>query len=206
MKQQVFVIHGGTAFDTYEEYLQYLTQKEVSLEKLQAKDWKANLQNELGEMFEVFLVKMPNAQNAVYQEWKVWFEKYLPLLNDGVILIGHSLGAVFLAKYLSENKIIRKITATLLVAPPYNNDDGRPLPQFSITSSLLLLEQQGGDVIFFHSKDDLVVAFTELLEYQRALPSAQVRIFEDRGHFNMAEFPEMIKEIRNIVENIHKNL
>ncbi len=43
MKQQVFVIHGGTAFDTYEEYFEYLKNKEVSLEKLQGRDWKMNL-------------------------------------------------------------------------------------------------------------------------------------------------------------------
>lgn len=68
MKQQVFVIHGGTAFDRYEEYFPYLENKEVSLEQLERRDWKMNLQNNLGENFEVFLPKMPNAQNAVYKE------------------------------------------------------------------------------------------------------------------------------------------
>ena len=106
MKQQVFVIHGGTAFDTYEEYISYLQKKEVSLEKLLGRDWKLNLQDNLGSDYEVFLPKMPNAQNAVYKEWCIWFEKYLPLLDDGVILVGHSLGAVFLAKYLSEHDVL----------------------------------------------------------------------------------------------------
>ncbi len=200
MKQQVFVIHGGTAFDTYEEYLVYLKGKEVSLEKLQGRDWKMNLQDHLGEGYDVFLPKMPNAQNAVYKEWCLWFEKFLPLLNDGVIFIGHSLGAVFLAKYLSEHNVTKKITATLLVAPPFNNDEGRELPQFSINGPIEKLAAQGGKVIIYHSKDDPVVDFSELKQYQDHLSGLETRVFEDRGHFNMEDFPEIMRDIRMIVE------
>ena len=241
MKQQVFVIHGGTAFDTYEEYISYLQKKEVSLEKLLGRDWKLNLQDNLGSDYEVFLPKMPNAQNAVYKEWCIWFEKFLPLLDDGVILVGHSLGAVFLAKYLSEHDVLigpenldeiheetrifketytlygdgkinsfdkeghqvvrsykKRIKATLLVAPPFGRDLGEPLPQFSITESLTTFETQGGKISIYHSKDDPVVDFAELAHYQAQLPEATANIFEDKGHFNMEDFPEMVKEIRNI--------
>lgn len=198
MKQQVFVIHGGTAFDTYEEYISYLQNKEVSLEKLQGRDWKMNLQDDLGDEYEVFLPKMPNAQNAVYQEWCMWFEKFLPLLDDGVILVGHSLGAVFLAKYLSEHTVTKKIKATLLVAPPFDSDEGRKLPQFAITTSLEKLGTQGGKVIIFHSKDDPVVDFAELAHYQEQLSTAVIRVFEDRGHFNMEDFSEIQLEIQGI--------
>ncbi len=198
MKQQIFVIHGGTAFNSYEEYLSYLQEKEVSLEKLLGRDWKMNLQDTLGEEYEVYLPKMPNAQNAVYKEWCTWFEKFLSLLDDGVIMVGHSLGAVFLAKYLSEHIISKKISATLLVAPPYDTDIGQKLPQFAITAPLAGLEQQGGKVIIYHSKDDPVVDFSELSQYQKQLSSLETRVFEDRGHFNLGEFPEILKDIKKL--------
>ncbi len=201
MKQQVFVIHGGTAFDTYDEYISYLQEKEVSLEKLQGRDWKMNLQDNLGDGYDVYLPKMPNAQNAVYEEWCIWFEKFLSLFDDGVIFVGHSLGAVFLAKYLSEHEVNKKISATLLVAPPYDTDIGQKLPQFSITAPLTGLEQQGGKVIIYHSKDDPVVDFSELAQYQRQLQSIETRVFEDRGHFNIEEFPEIVVDIRVISTN-----
>ena len=196
MKQQVFVIHGGTAFDTYEGYISNLKGKEVSLEKLQGRDWKMNLQDNLGEGYEVYLPKMPNAQNAVYQEWCIWFEKFLPLLDDGVILVGHSLGAVFLAKYLSEHDVMKKIKGTFLVAPPFGRDLGLPLPQFAITEPLTKFQEQGGKIVIYHSKDDPVVDFAELAHYQEQLPNIETKIFEDRGHFNMEDFPEMVGEIR----------
>jgi predicted alpha/beta hydrolase family esterase len=198
MKQQVFVIHGGNAFDTYEEYFSYLQNKEVSLEKLQGGDWKMNLQDNLGDGYEVFLPKMPNSQNAVYKEWCVWVEKFLPLLNDGVILVGHSLGAVFLAKYLSEHIVMKEIKATLLVAPPFGRDLGQPLPEFSITEPLTKFKEQGGKIVIYHSKDDPVVDFAELAHYQAQLPTVEAKIFEDRGHFNMEDFSEIVVEIRKL--------
>lgn len=201
MKQQIFVIHGGTAFYTYDEYISYLRTKEVSLEYLQGKDWKINLQKNLGEKFEVYLPKMPNAQNAVYKEWVLWFEKFLPLLNEGVILVGHSLGAVFLAKYLSEHEVTKNISATLLVAPPYDTDIGQKLPQFAIEVPLDGLERQGGKVIIYHSKDDPVVDFTELSKFQKKLQTTETRVFENRGHFNMEEFPEIVSDIQGISQN-----
>ncbi len=198
MKQHIFVIHGGTAFETYDEYISFLRKREVSLEGLQGKDWKTNLQDALGGEYEVYLPKMPNSQNAVYKEWCLWFEKFLPLLNDGVIFVGHSLGAVFLAKYLSEHDVSRKIKATLLIAPPFGRDLGEPLPQFSITEPLTKFSEQGGRIVIFHSKDDPVVDFAELAHYQEQLPEAIIKIFEDRGHFNMEDFPEIVGEIKQI--------
>ncbi len=196
MKQQVFVIHGGTAFDTYEEYISNLQNKEVSLEKLQSRDWKMSLQQNLGEGYEVYLPKMPNSSNAVYKEWCIWFEKYLALLDDGVIFVGHSLGAVFLAKYLSEHTVMKNIKATLLVAPPFGRDLGEPLPQFSIITPLIKFQEQGGKIVIYHSKDDPVVDFAELAHYQEQLLTAEVKVFEDRGHFNMGNFPEIVKDIQ----------
>ena len=95
MKQQILVIHGGNAFDTYAEYLDNLKIKEVTLEKIRARDWKRTLADKLGQDYDVISPMMPNGQNAKYIEWKIWFEKIFSLFDDGAILIGHSLGASF---------------------------------------------------------------------------------------------------------------
>lgn len=197
MKQQIFVIHGGTAFDSYDEYVAYLRSKTVDLDKLVSKDWKDRLQGNLDDDFTVYLLKMPNSQNAKYLEWAIWFEKYIPLMNEGALLVGHSLGAVFLAKYLAENRFPKTIKGVFLVAAPYDDDEGRKLPEFAITAPLAQLGAQAGKLFFYHSKDDPVVAFSELSRYERELPAATYRIFEDRLHFNMESFPEIVEDIKN---------
>lgn len=110
MKTQVVVIHGGDPFNTYEEYLTFLKNKELTLERLRRKDWKVPFENNLGEQYEVLAPAMPNKQNAKFSEWKLWFEKVTPLLNNEVILVGHSLGGIFLTKYLSENAYPKKFS------------------------------------------------------------------------------------------------
>ena len=133
MAKQIVLIHGGTTFETYEEYMAYLRSIKLTLEKIQKKDWKDNLANALPE-FQVIYPKMPNAKNARYEEWKIWFEKLFPLLNNEVILVGHSLGAIFLAKYLSENTFPKKIKSLHLVAGPYDDTDcDEPLADFSLS-------------------------------------------------------------------------
>jgi predicted alpha/beta hydrolase family esterase len=201
MKQQIVAIHGGDSFATYGEYLKSLWWNRSRLNSLlsfsrRTRSWKRRLGETLGEEYEVILPWMPNAHNAKYREWKARFEKLIPHIRNEVILIGHSLGASFLAKYLSENDFPKKIKATLLVSGPYDTDSGRILAQFNITSSLGRLEKQGGKLFVYHSKDDPVVAFVELAKFQQQLPSATSRIFEDRQHFNQEEFPELVEDIK----------
>ena len=198
MKKQVLVIHGGDAFATYEEYLSFLRNYEVDLESLKRKGWKEALQEKLGNEYEVIAPKMPNKSNARYIEWKIWFEKYISFVNDGVILIGHSMGGSFLAKYLSEEKFPKKIHATFLVSAPYDIDEDRALVEFVPPDSLSLLEEQGGEVFLYHSKNDPLVPFGELEKYQRALPKARVHTFEDRGHFGQEEFSEIIQDLQSL--------
>lgn len=98
MKQQVVVVHGGTTFETYDDYIAFLKTREVSRESLKpGGDWKDSLVRELGEDFEVLLPTMPNGTNAKYFEWRLWWERLVSLWQSDVILIGHSLGGIFLA-------------------------------------------------------------------------------------------------------------
>ncbi|KKW10002.1 MAG: hypothetical protein UY47_C0002G0010 [Parcubacteria group bacterium GW2011_GWB1_49_7] len=198
MKKQVLIIGGGDTFATYEEYLNFLRNYEIDIDRWKSStdDWKPWLREKLAGKYDVIIPMMPNRTNARFEEWKLWFEKFIPFLNDGVILIGHSLGSSFLAKYLSENKFPKKIGAIMLVAGVYEKDsEGYSLLSFALPEKLDL---QTENTMIYHSKDDPVVPFSSLGKFQQALPNAKIRIFEDRGHLNMPEFPELLEDIKNL--------
>ncbi len=196
MKQQLIVIHGGETFDTYDEYLKFLKSTEVDFDGEKIKKWKKTLGEKLGDNFDVISPQMPNGLNAKYLEWKIWFEKYIPYLNDGMILLGHSLGAIFIAKFLSENILPKKILATLLVAPPFDDKDyNYSLADFALPEDMTKFEQQAGKITIYHSKDDPVVPYADAEKYKNKIPSIELITFSDRGHFSQEVFPEIVDDI-----------
>ncbi len=203
MKKQIVLIHGGTSFATYDDYISYLKNKEINIETLRSrKEWKDSLVTELGENYDILLPRMPNGTNAQYKEWKIWFENITKVLNDEVVLIGHSLGGIFLAKYLSENIFSKRIIAAVLIAAPFDDAEGadgkESLIDFSLPSSLERFVKQCGKIYLLHSKDDPVVPFAQLEKYKNALPTTKVVVFEDREHFNQETFPEIIEIIKSV--------
>ena len=197
MKKSLVLIHGGTTFDTYEEYMGYLKSCTLTLEKINAKNWKEFLFSKIPQ-FEVIYPKMPNAKNARYEEWKIWFEKTFPLLSDEVVLVGHSLGGIFLAKYLTENTFPKKILSLHLVAAPYDTEVIKDsLADFALQKTVEDLSNATNKIFFYQSKDDGEVAFADVEKYMRDVPSAILRVFEDRGHFLQEEFPELVEDIES---------
>jgi predicted alpha/beta hydrolase family esterase len=196
--RQVFVIHGGNAFDTYEEYLEYLKGKQVTLADLDYKDWKHGLQSVLGEGYKVFTPRMPNGNNAKYLEWKLYFEKFLPLLDDDAIFVGHSLGGIFLAKYFSEEVITKKVKAVFLVAAPYNTASQHSLADFIFPEGVASLEKNVDQIFLYHSTDDVVVPFSNFKQFMEDLPHAESRVFEGRNHINQTKFPELVADIQSL--------
>ncbi len=199
MKQQILVIHGGHCFDSYEQYFDFLKNYEINFEKLKTKGWKDTLGEKLENDFEVIFPKMPNPMNAKYAEWKIYFEKLIPFLGKEIILIGHSLGGIFLAKYLAENNFSKKIMATFLIAAPFDSESSEyTLSDFILPASLDKFQEQGGRIFLYHSEDDNVVPFADLEKYQSALPKAEAVVFSDKKHFNQEEFPEIVEMIKKL--------
>lgn len=201
MKKQILIIHGGDAFDTYGDYLKFLKNWQIDFEDFnkQRTDWKDNLSKVLGKGFEIIAPKMPNKLNAKYLEWKIWFEKFIPYLKKEVILIGHSMGGIFLAKYLSENNFPKKILGLFLVSAPYDEKDSQEsLGDFVLPKSLEKMNKQIQKIFIYQSKDDPVVSFADMGKYLAKLKKAIVRVLKGRGHINQSRFPEIIRDIKSL--------
>jgi len=72
------------------------------------------------------------------------------------------------------------------------------LAGFKPLKSLKKLEKQANNVVICHSQDDKVVPFSDMKKYAKALPKAEIITFKNRGHFNQAFFPELVKKLKNL--------
>ncbi len=203
-KQQIIFIRGGETFANYEDYIKTLKSWEFDPYKERQKRWQVELPEILGDSFDFITPTMPSKYNAKYREWKIWFDKVVPFLQQDVILIGHSLGTIFLIKYLSENNLKIKVKALLLVAPVFDGFDENGREIYSMADFVLNegklknVEKQASKIIIYHSKDDFVVPFFQAEKYAKIFKDAEFNIFEDRNHFLQEQFPEIVKDIQDL--------
>jgi predicted alpha/beta hydrolase family esterase len=141
---------------------------------------------------DVLTPSMPNKDNAQFDEWKIYFEKILPFLSGEVQIVGNSLGAMFLAKYLQENPLERPVKRIVLVAPGYDDDSNEDLGSFGVTSATRLGES-AAEVHLFHSQDDPVVPYAESAKYLADVPDLVFHNFTSYGHFLEPTFPELLE-------------
>ena len=200
-KTQVLYIHGGMTFKNNNDYLDYLKNRDISLDKKNS--WSGDyLEKELGENFHIINPRMPLQDNAKYVDWKIYFKRYLEVLDDGVVLIGGSLGGTFLAKYLSENVVSKKIISVHLVCPPFDDDlTGEDLAGgFELGEDLSLIKKNCDNITLMFSADDDCVPVSHAEKYREKLNGAKIVVYKSKnGHFKIEEFPEIVDMIRKDV-------
>lgn len=193
--KQVWIFHGGSSFDSYERYRTALELNKPDYERLKKSEkWRDWISDQV-QGADVLLPDLPNKHNAVYDEWRIVFETFLPLFSDDVSLVGHSLGATFLVKYLNDHPLQSKVRRICLVAPVYDDDSTEDLGSFRLTSAQNIIASSD-EIHLFHSEDDPVVPYSELAKFHADIPSAHVHTFHARNHFLQATFPELLELLK----------
>jgi predicted alpha/beta hydrolase family esterase len=129
------------------------------------------------------------------------FEKIFSYLKDEVIFVGHSLGWTFLAKYFNEektDKLLEKIQKIILVAPAFKDSNNEVLWTFNFDKNLENLKKIQEKLVIFGSKDDFVIPFDDIEDFQKRLKNAEFKIFENKGHFLQEDFRELVEYLKNI--------
>jgi len=205
-KLQILYIHGGMTFSSREKYLDFLRTREISL--VDMRKWnKKYLSDAVDDYFDIIKLKMPLAENAQYEEWKIHFERYLSFVKDNVVLMGTSLGGIFLAKYLSENKFPKKILSVYLICAPFDDtlSEEELVGGFELQDDLSLILKNCKRTTFIFSKDDDVVPVEHAELYRSKLPDAKIIIYESKnGHFWINEFPEIVEMLKDDYVRINK--
>lgn len=198
-KGQVVFISGGDSFSSHEAFYAYLRSQEFEPHSTPYRRWRDWLQSELEPAgFEWLYLEMPNKQNADYQAWKIWFEKVIPFIEPGTPthVVGYSLGACFLLRYLTEHEAPFTINCLHLVALCLPLD-GEELGSFGVDiQSLPFLHTKAQAIELYHSSDDPICPYAHSERVVAAVPTATLHTFTDRGHFFQPSFPELLAQIQ----------
>lgn len=102
--------------------------------------------------------------------------------EEGVILVGHSLGASMLLKYLSENKVSKKIGGIFLISTPFWSGDEDWIKPLKLQPGFAKKIDKEIPLFFYHARDDEEVPFAHLDMYKQKLPWASLREILTGGH------------------------
>lgn len=200
MKKQIIFIKGGETFENEKDFYRYLDELDFNPYEVRT-SWREWLMGILDESHEFIIPNMPARENADYNAWKIWFEKYLKFIDDkGIILIGYSLGTTFILKYLLENKFLKKISQLHLVAPCVTNQGITTLEKLSTfefdINNLNKVIELCDDIHLWHSEDDDCVPYLNSQIIKENISNAELHSFKNMGHLWQPEFPEILEVIK----------
>ncbi len=86
----------------------------------------ASLERELGEGYTVRYPRMLGEDDPRYEPWKTALFKELDTLEDGAIIVGHSIGGAILIHALAERAPRKELGGIYLVSAPFIGEGGWP--------------------------------------------------------------------------------
>jgi predicted alpha/beta hydrolase family esterase len=157
-----------------------------------------SLRRELGPSYEVRYPRMPDEDDPRYDAWKAALQKEFADLNDGAVVVGHSIGGTILINVVAEQFPGRKLGAIFLIAAPFvgeggwQPDDWQPQPELGgkLPGEL--------PVYVYHGLADDTAPPSHAELYARAIPQAHVCRLPGRDHQlnnDLREIAAMVKAL-----------
>lgn len=136
----------------------------------------------------------PEPYEPVYEKWLEVFSQFK--VDENTLLVGHSCGAGFLVRWLTENNI--NVNKVALVAPfldPEHDEVKSDFFHFQIKKDF---SNQARELCIFYSTDDHQTVKTSVEQIKQADKNAQMKQFDDKGHFTLNDmksdkFPELVE-------------
>ncbi len=163
-----------------------------------------SLKKELGSDFVVRYPEMPDEDNAPYDLWKKKVQDEIAAVGGPVILVGHSMGASYIAKILTEIKITMPIVGVFLIAPPFWGGEGwlyEGYKALALPPDVAARFPKNTEVFLYQAQTDEIVPFSHLALYAKYFPRATVREIEKGGHQLNNDLSLVANDIKNLVAN-----
>ncbi len=182
MTRQVLFIQGGGE-GTHDEWDNKLV---------------VSLTRELGDGFDVHYPRMPDEDDPDEATWDPAIRRELAALDDGAIVVGHSIGGTLLVRALVEQPPASRLGAIVLLAAPFVGDGGWPDDNDGTPSDLGARLPDSAAVHLFHGLADEEVPPGHADLYAQVIPHAEVHLLRDRDH----QLGEDLREVAMVIREL----
>lgn len=184
MKRQVLFVQGGGA-GVHDDWDDKLVE---------------SLRSGLGSNYEIRYPRMPNEDDPSYTTWKTTLEKEVAALNDGAILVGHSIGGTILINALAERPPERKLGAVFLIAAPFVGEGGWQSDEWKPQRELGGSLPRGVPIHLYHGLADDTAPPSHAELFARAIPQARLCHLPGRDHQLNNDLSEIAAAIASLAD------
>jgi predicted alpha/beta hydrolase family esterase len=156
-----------------------------------------SLTDSLGPEYDIRYPRIPNDGDAAYEVWKAALEPELAALDDGAILIAHSVGAAVLIRALAEGTSEHEVGAVFFIAAPFFGDGGWPGEDLGLPEDVAA--RLPSVIHFYHGLKDDTAPPSHVELYERLIPQAQVHRLPGRDH----QLNNDLREIATAIRSLH---
>jgi pimeloyl-ACP methyl ester carboxylesterase len=125
---------------------------------------------------------MPDEDDPTYARWSPVIRRELAALDDGAVVLGHSVGGTILVNTLAEQPQRPRLGAIVLIASPFVGQGGWLSDEFALPSDLGTRLPPGVQVHVFHGLEDETAPPSHADLYADVIPQAQVHRLPGRDH------------------------
>jgi predicted alpha/beta hydrolase family esterase len=185
MPHQVLFVRGGGAEGAHDEWDNKLVE---------------SLERELGPSYQIRYPQMPNEADPKYARWKAVLKKEFGRLNDGAILVGHSIGGTILINTLAEESPHFTFSGIFLLAAPFVGEGGWPSDDIKPMSDLGKRLSAQTPVYLYYGSGDETIPPEHARLYAMAIPQAVIRRLIGRDHQFNNDMSEVAADIQRLGE------
>jgi predicted alpha/beta hydrolase family esterase len=183
MPRQILFVQGGGGEDAHDAWDSKLVE---------------SLERELGPGYEIRYPRMPGEDDPEFSRWKETLRKELDRLDDGAMLVGHSIGATILAYTLAEAPPARVPAGIFLVSMPFIGEGGWPSDEIRPDPDLGAKLPGTSPVYLYQGSADETVPARHAELNARAIPQAMLRKLPGRDHQLNNDLSEVAADIRGL--------
>jgi len=151
----------------------------------------------LGADFNVRYPQMPAEEEPNYAAWAAKLSEELATADSTFMLVGHSLGASLVLRYLALNTVEPKPVGVFLAAAPFIGKRGWSGADFELPTQAGA-KLQGTRMFFYQGGADEVVPVAHMSLYEQAFPHATVRLLPARNHQLDDDLSAIAADIRRL--------